>query len=126
MRDTPFAERRRPEGWRDGRLRLLLGTWLILIGPDTAAFAETRSADDRRIVDAGKEARALLREVQGAQRRRRDPEPKPSLKGTEPPEREAVRMRRAMARTQKARSRPRLGRDGGVPLTGGICTGCLP
>lgn len=112
---------------RDTRVR---GGWstpgilvaVILCGSvaPSAGGGRALSASDRRIAEAGREGRALLREVQRDQAGAHAAIPRQD----DPIGREAVRLRIAAERPGKvSRRRPAPARVG---LSKGICRGCSP
>ena len=112
-------------GWRIGRARglarLLVAVPLLTAVASAALSPREARASDQAVAAAGREGRALLKELQDRQAVRGSPS-MPS----DPLRREAARMRTELRRDQKrAPNRPAAsdGR-GGVQLTKGICNGC--
>lgn len=112
-------------GWRIGRAgglaRLLAAVPLLTAVASAALPAREARASDQAVAEAGREGRALLKELQDRQATGSSPST-PS----DPVKREAARMRTELRRDQKrAPTRPTAssGRSG-VQLTKGICNGC--
>lgn len=96
---------------------------LLLSSPGRATEL---SASDRKIAEAGREGRALLRDVQREQAAQHGAAPGHALAPSPAVERQAAKMRSGLKRDAGRRrgSSPVGGQDG-VALSRGICVGCL-
>lgn len=96
---------------------------LVLPSPGRATEL---SASDRKIAEAGREGRALLRDVQREQAAQHGAAPGHALAPSPAVERQAAKMRSGLKRDAGRRrgSSPVGGQDG-VALSRGICVGCL-
>ncbi len=111
-------------GWRigqaEGPARLRVAAPLLIVVAAAAFPAREARASDQAVAEAGREGRALLKELQTHQAAGSASTPSDSVK------REAARLRTELQRDQRrAGRRPApSGGNGGVPLTKGICNGC--
>ncbi|KQP89363.1 hypothetical protein ASF60_19775 [Methylobacterium sp. Leaf113] len=105
---------------------VLIAAHLAIGALPSPTGATEQSAEDRKIADAGREGRELLRELQRDQAANHDAAPGDALKPSAAIKRQAAKLRSDIGRDadrQRGRS-PADGR-GGVNLSKGICVGCL-
>lgn len=117
--------KRTTRGWRIGQTldlarRLVVGPMLLAVAVASLPPRDAQ-ASDQAVAKAGREGRALLRELQD----RQTPGASASTP-SDPVKREAARMRTDLRRDQKRQGSRPASPDaaGGVRLTKGICSGC--